>query len=194
MIDFDNSDFSLPPGELTTLLQDWNGDRAEAGDRLFALVYPKLRGMAKRRLMHERRGHTHQPSDLVHEAYLRLAGQTRVRWRNREQFFAAVARAMRRILVDAARRGGRLKRGAGALRVAADDAPLPADKPRMDRVDLDRALGRLARINVTAARVVRLRFFGGLSLDDTAKVLGLGRATVVRAWQFAHAWLDRQLG
>jgi len=187
---------------ITGLLHAWGqGDRA-AYEELVRLVYGELRRLAQRHLRRERTGHTLQPTALVHEAFLRLQGQTAVRWQNRSQFFAVAAQAMRRILVDHARTRGRLKRGGDVVRVSLDDdGKVPgaaggeaATTPRgVDLLDLDRALNELADLDPELARVIELRYLGGLTIEETAAAMDTSPATVKRAWVTARAWLLRRL-
>lgn len=181
--------------DVTALLMQWNqGTRASRG-QLIALVYRDLREMARRSLAGERPDHTLQPTALVHEAYERLIDQGRVEWRDRAHFFAIAARVMRRILVDRARRRAALRRGGGARPASIDDVTLRAT-PGMDvkLLDLEDALVELARLDVDLARIVELRFYGGLSVEETAEALERSRATVLRDWSMARAWLHRRLG
>ena len=180
------------PTEITGLLQRWqHGDQA-ALDRLIPLVYDELRAIAGRHLARERRTNTLQTTALVNEAYLKLVDQKRTDWQNRAHFFAIAARLMRRILLDDARRRTREKRGAGAADVALDDAPLEAPRDPIDLVDViavDRALQELEQLDPDQGRIVELRFFGGLTVDETAAVLAMSPATVKREWAMAKAWL-----
>jgi RNA polymerase sigma factor (TIGR02999 family) len=179
--------------EITHLLRAWASGDTAAGDRLFGLIYPQLRRLVSRRITMRRPGEFLQTTDLLHETYLRLAQQRRIDWSGRAHFFAIAATLARRVIVDHARNGSRQRRGAGALHLALDDVVLAAEAPRVDILALDRALTELASIQPTASRVVDLRYFGGLSLDETADALGLGRATAVRAWRFARSWLGQRL-
>jgi RNA polymerase sigma factor (TIGR02999 family) len=176
----------------TALLHAWGrGDRA-ALDRLIPLVHGELRRLASRHLRHERPGHTLQASALVNEAYLRLIDVSQVRWQNRAHFFAMASRIMRRILVDGARANGYRKR-AGGLRVSLDEAGPVAVTPVHDVVALDDALNALEAIDPRKCQVVEMRFFGGMSLDETAEALHLSIGTVKRDWRLARAWLAREL-
>ncbi len=174
------------------LLRAATGDPA-ARDALAPLVYDELHGIAIRALRGERSDHTLQPTALVHEAYLKLVDQRRVEWKDRAHFLAVAAQAMRRILVDHARRHRALKRGASAVRVPVDDIELPDARAGVEFDDLDTALTDLARLEPRPAQVVELRFFGGLSIEETAEVLGISPATVKRDWMAARAWLHREL-
>ena len=179
---------------VTELLLAWTeGDRA-ALDRLMPLVHAELRRIARNRLRAERRGHTLQPTALVNEAYLRLVDLTRMHWRNRAQFFAIAARLMRTVLVDAARGAAAAKRGGGALRVTFDEARTPLPRHDHHLLALDEALEALAKQDPRKSQVVELRFFGGLSVEEAAAVLGISADTVTRDWKFAKVWLRQQLG
>jgi RNA polymerase sigma factor (TIGR02999 family) len=182
------------PSDVTQLLLDWSrGDRT-ALDRLMPLVYDELRTLAGRSLRHERTGHTLQGTALVHEAYLKLVDQRRVRWQDRAHFFAVAAQVMRRILVDHARRHGAAKRGSGKPGLPPDEADAAAPQaPLVDWLALDRALDRLATIDERQVRIVELRFFGGLTIEETAEVLKISQATVKNEWSLARGWLYREL-
>lgn len=182
------------PSDVTQLLLDWSrGDRT-ALDRLMPLVYEELRTLADRSLRHERTGHTLQGTALVHEAYLKLVDQRQVRWQDRAHFFAVAAQVMRRILVDHARRHGAAKRGSGNLGLPPDEADAAAPQaPLVDWLALDRALDRLATIDERQVRIVELRFFGGLTIEETAEVLKISQATVKNEWSLARGWLYREL-
>ena len=186
---------STPPAtvhEVTRLLADWRGGDPAALERLTPLVYGELRRLAQSHMGRERSDHTLQATAVVHEAYLRLVGKERPGWENRAHFFAVASLLMRRILLDHARGRGAQKRQAG-------DAALPTeflDQPHRHPetlIALDDALQRLSELDRRAARVVELRYFGGLTLDDTAQVLAVGPATVARDWRRARAWLLREL-
>jgi len=175
-------------GDVTDLLRAWRGGDEPARDELLERVYRHLRRVAAAQLRAERAGHTLQPTALVHEAYLRLVDQSRVDWRDRSHFFGLAAATMRRVLVDHARRRGRKKRQF--------DEPGPGIAPQgvaVDLIDLDRALERLAADSARTARVVELRYFGGLELDEIAACLEISRATVKRDWEFARAFLRTEL-
>lgn len=178
---------------VTELLLAWcDGDR-EALDRLVPLVYADLRRQAKAQLARERGSHTLQPTALVHEAFLRLVDQRRSRWQNRAQFFGVAAQLMRRILVDHARGRSAAKRGGDVLRVSIDEiADVPA-VPETDVLLLHQALERLAAQDDRQARVIELRYFGGLSTEEAAAVLEVSEITVKRDWAMARAWLFREL-
>ena len=178
--------------DVTQLLAKWRDGDAAAFDELMPLVYTQLHALASHYLRGEREGHTLQPTALVHEAYVRLAGQSDAGFNNRVHFFGAAATVMRRILVDYARRRLASKRGAGRL-VDLDSALTAGVDPRVDFIALDEALTRLAAHSPTPARVVELRYFGGLSVAETATLIGVAPITVKRHWAFARAWLRREL-
>jgi RNA polymerase sigma factor (TIGR02999 family) len=183
-----------PPAKpVTRLLQKWSEGDQEALNELMPLVYDELRQLARQRLRHERPGHTLQPTALVHEAYLKLVDQRRTRWQNRAHFFAVAAQLIRRILVDYARRHAASKRGGGAAALTLDAMLEPAVQREMSVVALDDTLTRLASLDARQARLVELRFFGGLDVEETAEVLGISSATVKREWRTAKAWLYREL-
>lgn len=171
----------------------WNAGDDAALERLVPLVYSELRRTAARRLRRERPDHTLQTTALVHETYLRLVEQRRARWRNRAQFFAVAARLMRRILVDHARSRGASKRGGQAWRVSVDADTLRAPEAEPEVVALDRALQDLASLDKRQSQIVELRYFGGLSIEETAQTLGLSPATVKREWTVARAWLHQRV-
>ena len=185
-----------PSGQVTRLLQQWqDGDRA-ALDRLIPLVYDELRVIASRYLAREGRKDVLQTTALVNEAYLKLVDQRDVDWQNRAHFFGIAARLMRRILVDNARRQLRGKRGGVAVRVPVEDRPIAAPDGPLDAVEtlaLDHALGELERLDPDQGRIIELRFFGGLTVEETAAVLRISPATVKREWAIAKAWLYRAL-
>ena len=184
----------LTSHEITQLLIRWrDGDRS-ALDELMPAVYDELRRMADRYMRGERKGHTLQTSALVNEAYLRLAGHDQMQWQNRAHFFAIAAQAMRRILVDHARRRGNQKRGGDVQKVNLDEAAAVTTERDAEIIALDEALVELAKVDPRKARMVELRYFGGLSVEETAQVLGVGHATVMRDWGMARAWLLRELG
>ena len=181
--------------DITQMLIDWsNGDRA-ALDRLIPVVYAELRRQAARHLRRERAGHSLQTTSLIHEAYLRLVDQREVRWQNRAHFFAVASQLMHRILVDHARRRHRAKRGGSAARLPLEEAlVIAAEKSDVDLLALDEALERLAAIDPRQSRIVELRFFSGLSIEETAEVLGVSPATVKNDWNVAKVWLRREMG
>lgn len=180
------------PGEVTGLLLAWRQGERDALDRLIALVYGELHRMAERYLRGERPGHTLQPSAIVNEAYLRLLGRQGADWQNRAHFFAVAAQSMRRILVEHARRRDTKKRGGQGARYLLDTVVLT--EPRaVDLIAVDDALSKLTDLDSEQGRVVELRFFGGLTEDETAEVLEVSPATVHRKWLLAKAFLHREL-
>jgi RNA polymerase sigma-70 factor (ECF subfamily) len=179
---------------VTVLMRSAAAGDAEAAASLFAIVYDELRRLAASALRHERPGHTLQPTALVHEAYLRLADEPDDRWRDRAHFFAVAALAMRRILVDHARSRNARKRTRDGMEPPQAAAPLPTEPERgVDFVLLDQALARLATLDQRQAKIVELRFFAGLSVEETAEVIGASTRTVKRDWQSARAWLRREM-
>ena len=178
----------------TTLLLAWGRGDETALDQLIPLVHDELRQLARRHMAGERPGHTLQATALVNEAYLRLIEVNQVRWQNRAHFFAMASRVMRRILVDAARARGYQKRGGGAPTVSLDEALLVSGEPRQDLIALDDALNALAAFDLRKSQVVEMRFFGGLSVEETAEALHVSIDTVKRDWRFAKLWLFRELG
>jgi len=183
-----------PPGhQVTQLLVRWREGDQRALDELMPLVYDELRRLASHYMRGERPGHTLQTSALVNEAYLRLAGHEEMRWQDRAHFFAVAAQAMRRILVDHARRRGNRKRGGDAVRVALDEALVVSEGRAEEVVALDEALSRLAEVDSRKSQLVELRFFGGLSIEETAEVLKVSPGTVMRDWTFVKAWLLKEI-
>lgn len=181
------------PGPVTQLLVAWtNGNRA-ALEALIPVVYPELRRIAGRYLRRERVGHTLQATALVHEAYVKLIDQDRAQWHNRAQFFGVAAQLMRRILVDHARTKKRDKRGGSDIRVSLTGVQVLAKDREIDVVALDEALDRLAQLDEQQSRIVELRFFSGLTVEETAEALSISPATVKRDWSMAKAWLHREL-
>jgi len=179
------------PGEVTRLLQAWSQGDAAALDRLLPLIYAELRRRAAGHLRRERRSHTLRPSDLVHETYLRLYAQNPA-WLNRDQFFGVASRLMRQILVDHARQRGAAKRGRGLRVTLAEDVAASVPAPP-DILDVDAALEELAALDERQARLVELRFFGGLTLEQAASALGVSLGTANRDWAMAKGWLYRRL-
>src|SRR5579863_9542476 len=179
--------------EVTQLLKAWGDGDDAALAQLTPLVYDELHRMAKRCMAREQPGHTLQTSALVNEAYLRLIDIQQVSWQNRAHFFAISARMMRRILTDLARARRYLKRGGEAIHVSWDEALVVSGEPDVDIVAIDGALSRLAEEDPRKSQVVELRFFGGLSVEETAEVLKVSQQTVMRDWKFAKAWLMRAL-
>lgn len=181
---------------ITRLLQEWRGGNAQALEQLMPLVYRELHSLASRHLSRERRDHTLQTTALLHEAYLRIAGQREADWQSRAHFFGIAAQAMRRILVDHARRDGRVKRGGGVPHVDLGEIDPPNPQAPIDTVDayaLDQALSRLEALDPDQGRMVELRFFGGMTIEETAEVMGRSTATIKREWAVARAWLYREL-
>ena len=179
-------------GDVSTLLRAWSDGDQSALDQLTPIVYDELRRLAGHYLMRERTGRSLQATALVNEAYLRLVDYKRMRWENRAHFFAVSAQLMRRILVDHARRHN-LKRGGGVQHVALENAAVVGGRPE-NLVVIDDAIQALARIDPRKANVVELRFFGGLSVEETAEVLKVSPVTVMRDWSTARAWLYREMG
>ena len=181
------------PGRVTGLLQAWGRGDVEARDALVPIVYRELRRRAGAYLRRERADHTLQATALVHEVFIRLVGQDRVEWQGRAHFFGIAAQMMRRILVDYARERQAGKRLGGAVRVELDDQVAAVAAPDVEVLSLDRALDDLAALDPRQARIVELRYFGGLSEQEVGAVLSLSRATITREWQYARAWLYRRL-
>jgi RNA polymerase sigma-70 factor, ECF subfamily len=178
---------------VTSLLAEVRRGNPEALDALLPLVYAELRRIAARSMRRERGDHTLQPTALVNEAYLRLVDQRAKDWQNRAHFFAIAARIMRRVLLDHARRAGQPRRGGGARRVTLDDGEMFAGERSAELVALDDAMQRLAAVDERKCRIVELRFFGGLSVEETAEVLEVSITTVARDWAMARAWLRREM-
>lgn len=178
---------------INKLLADWGQGNEEAREALIPMVYNELRRQARRHLRGERPDHTLESAALVNEAYLRLVRHGTPQWQNRAHFFGVAAQLMRHILVDHARNRAPVKRGAGVPRLALDPELAPAQKPGIDLVALDDALGKLGALDSQQARLIELRFFGGLSIEEAVVVLGISAATVKREWATARAWLRREL-
>jgi RNA polymerase sigma-70 factor, ECF subfamily len=181
------------PGEITALLTSWRQGERAALDRLVPLIRRELDEIARRQLAKEGRRHRLQPSSLVQDAYLRLLPGVDIEWRNRAHFFAVASQVMRHVLVDHARERLRAKRGAGAVHVPMDAAVVLSSAQVDQVVAIDRALDALAKLEERKSKVFEMRFFGGLSVEETAEVLGVAPNTVIRDWDFARAWLRRQL-
>ena len=179
--------------DLTGLLLEWNEGNDAALEKLTPLVYSELRRIAQACMAGERPGHTLQASALVNEVFLKLIDTRRVQWKNRAHFFAISAKLMRRILVDFARRKHYQKRGGGAVQVTLDEDVTPTTDRSRDLVELDDALNALAALNPRVSQVVELRYFGGLTEDETAEALQVSTDTVLRDWKFAKVWLHREL-
>jgi RNA polymerase sigma factor (TIGR02999 family) len=182
-----------PSGRITALLAELQGGNGDAVDALAVLLYDELRRIASTYLSREREGHTLQPTALVNEAYLKLVDQRDVTWQNRAHFLGVAAQVMRRSLVDHARKRLRDKRGGRAARVTFDDERVGADERAVDLVALDDALVGLAATDAELARVVELRYFGGLTVEETAEALGSSPRSIDRAWATARAWLRREM-
>jgi RNA polymerase sigma factor (TIGR02999 family) len=182
-----------PPNEVTQLLHEWNQGDEAAPEKLMPLVYAELRRMAHRYMAGQNRGHTLQTTALIHEAYLRLVNQSEKQWQNHSHFFAVAARAMRHILVDYARSKQAEKHGGGAQELSLDEALTVSQERAAEVVALDDALEELAKIDQRKSQIVELRFFGGLSVEETAEVLKISAITVMRDWSMAKAWLHREL-
>jgi RNA polymerase sigma factor (TIGR02999 family) len=181
------------PQQITQFLIDWSDGDRHALDRLVPVVHDELRRQAARYLRRERPDHTLQTSALINEAYIRLVDQKSVRWQNRAHFFGIAAQLMRRILVDHARGLHRAKRGGSAIKVPLEEAAGARPERSVDLVALDEALGKLAKIDEQQSRVVELRYFSGLSIEETAEVMNISPATVKRDWAVAKAWLRREI-
>jgi RNA polymerase sigma factor (TIGR02999 family) len=180
--------------DITQLLIEWNEGSKDAFEQLIPLVYHELHRIARRHLRRESPERTLQTTALVHEAYMRLIDQTRANWQNRAQFFAVAANIMRRILIDHARKRLRPKRGGEIFKISLDEREIDvSDERAAALVALDEALMRLAKEDPQKARIVELRYFGGLSIEETAQALGIGTATVIRHWRIAKAWLYKEI-
>ena len=180
-------------GNVTALLKAWSGGEGNALGELAILVQHELRQMARRLLAGEGSGHGWQATELINESYLRLIGWRRIEWQNRAQFFAITAQMMRRVLVDVARTRKKRKRGGDVVQVPLDEALIVSGEPAIDVVALDDALNALAAFDERKSKVVELRYFGGLSVDETAEALGVSAVTVMRDWSVAKVWLLREL-
>src|SRR6476619_1107530 len=179
--------------DVTALLCRWSEGDEKAPEQLVPLVYQELRDLARRYLQRERGDHTLQPTALVHEAYLRMVDQSRIQWQNRAQFFGIAAQLMRRILVDHARAHIAEKRGGQVERISLEDAQISPEERAAELVELDAALTELAAVDLRKSRIVELRFFGGLSIDETAEAMGVNSATVRRDWTVAKTWLHHRI-
>jgi RNA polymerase sigma-70 factor (ECF subfamily) len=185
---------SRSSNQITELLANWSRGDPQAREALMPLVYDELRRLASSYLRQERSDHTLQPTALVHEAYLRLVDQKNVHWKDKGHFFAITAQLMRRILVDHARSHLAEKRGSGAAKVPLEDAVVMSNERPDDLLAVDESLTRLGRMDPQQARIVELRIFAGLSVEDTADLLGISPATVKRDWSMAKAWLSLEIG
>ena len=181
------------PKSITQLLIEWRDGDEKALDRLMPLVYDELNRLAHRYMRRERPGHSFQTNDLVNEAYLRLVDHKGMRWQNRAHFYAVAAQAMRRILVDRARSQGSVKRGGRIQLVGLEQADTAPEKQAADLIALDEALTELAAIDQRKAKIVEMRYFGGMSVEETAEALDVSAVTVMRDWSTAKAWLLRAL-
>lgn len=181
------------PHDVTQLLGEWTNGSQAARDELMALVYEELRRLAHRHMGRERPGHTLQTSALVHEAFMRLVDQKNVHWQSRAHFFAIAAQMMRRILVDYARSRGNLKRGGNLQQISLDKTLLVSEERSAEVIALDDALRGLESFDQRKSQIVELRFFGGLSIEETADVLGVSPGTVMRDWTLAKAWLHKEI-
>jgi RNA polymerase sigma factor (TIGR02999 family) len=181
------------PSQVTLLLSRWRAGDREALDALLPLVYEELRRLARHYLQQERRDHTLQSTALVHEAYVRLLGQDPPEWKSRAHFFGVAARLMRQILVDHARNHKAAKRGGNSLKLTLQEGLVERKGKDLDVVALDDALNQLARLSPQQSEIVELRFFSGLTIEDTSEVLGISPATVKRSWTAARAWLFREM-
>jgi len=182
------------PENITHLLKQWSDGDDRALDRLTPLVYDELRQQAARYLRREHRRHTMQTTALINEAYLRLIDTKEIQWQGRAHFFAIAANLMRRILVDHARQRDAAKRGRSQIHLTLDRIAAPAKESEVDVLAIDEALTRLAAVDSQQARIVELRFFSGLSVEETAAALGISPRTVKRDWSVARAWLRREIG
>jgi len=181
------------PGQVTYLLTRWRSGDRQALDALMPLVYRELRRLARHYLQQERPDHTLQSTALVHEAYVRLLGQSPPEWKSRAHFFGVAARLMRQILVDHARNHEAAKRGGNSLKLTLQEGLVGRKEKNLDVVALDDALNQLARLSPQQSEIVELRFFSGLTIEDTSEVLGISPATVKRNWTAARAWLFREM-
>ena len=185
---------SADPEMVTQLLKDWGNGNQQALEELLPLIYDELRRLAHNFLYRERPGHTLQTTALAHEAYLKLIDQESVHWQNRAHFFAIAAQAMRRILIDSARRHAAQKRGGAREKVSLAEAANLSMESNTDLLALDEALTRLAAMDEDQSRIIELRYFGGLTIEETAEVMKSSPASVKREWQMARAWLHQELG
>ena len=183
-----------PANEVSQLLVDWRKEDKAAFDKLMGLVHPELRRIARRYMRGERAGHTLESAALVNEAYLRLVDVTTIDWQSRAHFFAVAAQSMRRILVDHARNRNYAKRGGVQQKLSLSEADRFANKPDVNLVALDDALKALAAMDERLSMIVELRFFGGLTIEEAAEVLGVSHTIVERDWSIARAWLRREIG
>ena len=180
--------------DVTRLLAEWSAGNHAALDELTPLVYRDLHQRARNYLRHERPDHTLQPTALIHEAYMRMSGETAPEWKNRAHFFGVASRVMRQILVDHARRHSANKRGAGVADLTLDEALVPSRSNNDDLLALDTALDKLAAFDTRKCRIVEMRYFGGCTVEETAEALGIAGITVMREMRVAEAWLRREMG
>jgi len=181
------------PSDVTLMLKQLSAGNQEMLDRLFPVLYDELRRLAAYYLQRERHDHTLQATALVNEAYLRLVDQRQVEWKNRDHFFGVAAQVIRRILLDYARKHEAVKRGGSVTKISLDDAVVLCDGNAAELLELDRLLTRLTSLDPQQGRIVELRFFGGLSVEETASLMDMSPATVKREWAVARAWLAREL-
>lgn len=181
------------PAEITQILLEWNSGDAEAGERLLPFVYKELKRNARSLMARERADHTLQPTALVHEAFLKLTALNEIKWNNRGHFYRFVSQLMRQVLVDHARSHAALKRGSSAIHFSTEDLNIPAEERAQSILNLDEVLDRLARSDPQQAKVVEMRYFGGLKNTEIAESLGISERTVMRDWQAARLWLYREL-
>jgi RNA polymerase sigma-70 factor, ECF subfamily len=179
--------------EVTQILQNWSGGDPGAPERLMPFVYDEMRRLARAFLAKERGNHTLQPTALVHEAYARLVDQTRVNWQNRAHFYGIASNMMRRVLIDHARAHATGKRGGKVLHLSIDDVQIPIEERAASLLDLDEALEKLKEMDERKCKIIEMRFFGGLSDEEIAEVLGVSTRTVLRDWKTARLWLYREL-
>lgn len=182
-----------PSSDVTELLTKWSNGDQTALEQIIPLVEKELHRLAHNYMRQEHVGHTLQTTALINEAYLRLIGQNRTRWQNRKHFYAIAARIMRRILLSYARDRNRLKRGGGTIQISLSEVEVISDEKSVELIVLDDALNRLALVDERKSKVVEMRYFGGLSVEETAEVLGVSSVTVLRDWNLAKAWLAREM-
>lgn len=183
----------LDPDNVSRLLREWSDGNEQALEEMLPLIYDELRRLAHNFLYRERPGHTLQTTALVHEAYIKLIDQRDARWQNRAHFFAIAAQAMRRILIDSARKHVAEKRGGGGQKLSLAEIATISPEPNTNLLALDEALNRLAEIDSQQSRIIELRYFGGLTIEETAEVMRLSPATIKREWTMARAWLHQAL-
>jgi RNA polymerase sigma-70 factor (ECF subfamily) len=179
--------------EITQILQDWNNGHQEAKERLLPFVYDELRRQARSMMSRERSDHTLQPTALVHEAFIRISEQSGIDWKNRSHFYGIASRLMRQILVDHARMRSAGKRGSNAIHFSLDDLQIPVGERAHSILSLDEVLNRLEKLDEQQAKIVEMRFFGGMKTQEIAETLNISERTVGREWQMARLWLYREL-